>query len=90
MFYVSSPDSIPPHFVTVFKSAAPSARLFKSELSHTCTLAVDFGDLITKIYQSCQDDVTWLGSCVLAVGLGAHSLYYLGLNVGEYGFCYVL
>ena len=30
------------HFITVFKS----------ELSHTCTLVVDFGDLITKIYQS--------------------------------------
>ena len=30
----------------------PSTRLFKSDLSHTCTLVVDFGDLITKIYQS--------------------------------------
>ena len=48
----SSPDSIPPHFVTVFKSVVPSTRLFKSEPSHTCTLVVDFGDLITKIYQS--------------------------------------
>ena len=26
--------------------------MFKSELSHTCALVVDFGDLITKIYQS--------------------------------------
>ena len=43
---------IPPHFITVFKSVVPSTRLFKSELSHTCTLVVDFGDLITKIYQS--------------------------------------
>ena len=42
----------PPHFITVFKSVVPSTRLFKSELSHTCTLVVDFGDLITKIYQS--------------------------------------
>ena len=49
---VSSPDSIPPHFVTAFKSVVPSTRLFKSDLSHTCTLVVDFGDLITKIYQS--------------------------------------
>ena len=36
----------------MFKSVVPSTRLFKSELSHTCTLVVDFGDLITKIYQS--------------------------------------
>ena len=48
----SSPDSIPPYFVTVFKSMVHSTRLFKNELSHTCTLVVDFGDLITKIYQS--------------------------------------
>ena len=49
---VSSPDSIPPHFVTVFKSVAPFARLFKSGPSRPCTLVVDFDDLITKIYQS--------------------------------------
>ena len=30
----------------------PSTRLFKSELIYTCTLVVNFGDLITKIYQS--------------------------------------
>ena len=36
----------------VFKSVMPSTRLFKSELSYTCTLLVNFGDLITKIYQS--------------------------------------
>ena len=36
----------------MFKSVVPSTRLFKGDLSHTCTLVVDFGDLITKIYQS--------------------------------------
>ena len=49
---VFSPDSIPPYFVTVFKSVVPSTRLFKSGLSRHCTLVVDSGDLITKIYQS--------------------------------------
>ena len=48
----------------------PSTRLFKSDLSHTCTLVVDFGDLITKIYQGpgsqprrlwhCPDWPTWV------------------------------
>ena len=36
----------------MFKSVVPSTRLFKSELSRSCILVVDFGDLITKIYQS--------------------------------------
>ena len=42
---------------SLFKSVVPSTRLFKSELSHTCTLVMDFGDLITKIYQSPAADV---------------------------------
>ena len=48
----SSPDSAPPHFVRVFKSVMSPIMLFKSELGHTRTLVVDFGDQITRIYQS--------------------------------------
>ena len=46
----------------VFKSVVPSVRLFKSGLSHTCALVVDFGDLITKIYQSRDPAVQVSGS----------------------------
>ena len=58
----SSPDSIPPHFITVLQSVVPSTRLLQSVvpstrplqsvLGRSCTLVVNFGDLITKIYQN--------------------------------------
>ena len=48
----SSPDSILPCFITVFKSVVPSTGLFKSETSHPSTLVVNFGDQPTRIYQS--------------------------------------
>ena len=48
----SSRDSIPPHFTTALKSVAPPTGPFKSGTCHACALAVDFGGLITKIYQS--------------------------------------
>ena len=65
-------DSIPPHFVMVFKSEVPSTRLFKSELSYTCTLMVNFGDLITKIYQS-RLVLTYMFDLV-SNSLGYHSM----------------